>query len=66
VAIGNPNAKQLIGQDERTLVDIKGKAFGQEQFVAATKPEGELTEVSYWFAKPGQDKTPAQKISYTT
>src|SRR3984893_1225932 len=40
-AIGNPNAKQLIGVDSRTLKDATGKPFGVEQFAAAQKPEGE-------------------------
>jgi hypothetical protein len=29
VAIGNPNAKQLIGADARTLKDSTGKAYGE-------------------------------------
>jgi signal transduction histidine kinase len=65
VAIGNPNAKQLIGTDARTLKDVNGKPFGVEQFTASTKPEGELTEVTYMFSRP-TDKTPVKKISYTT
>ena len=30
VALGNPNAQQLIGTDARTLKDSTGKAFGVE------------------------------------
>ena len=66
VAVGNPNAKQIIGQDLRTLKDSTGKSFGVEQFAAAQKPEGELTEVSYLFSKPGADPTPVAKVSFTT
>ena len=66
VANSNPNAKQLLGQDARTLKDSTGKAFGLEQFAAAQKPEGQLTEVSYLFAKPGPDTTPVPKVSFTT
>ena len=67
VAVYNPNARQLIGQvDMRTLKDSTGKAFGQEQFAAAQKPEGELTEVSYLFSRPGADPTPVPKVSFTT
>src|SRR5271157_5366882 len=40
VAIGNPNRKQDIGQDERTIKDSTGKAFGLEYYNAAQKPEG--------------------------
>ena len=46
IAIGNPNAKQLIGTDARTLKDASGKACGQELFAAGQKPEGQITEVS--------------------
>ena len=30
------------------------------------KPEGEITEVSYMFPRPGPDKTPVQKVSLVT
>jgi len=66
VALGNPNAKQLIGQDIRTLKDSTGKPFGLEQFAAAQKSEGEFTEVGYLFPKPGADPTPVTKVSFTT
>jgi len=45
VAVGNPNAKQLIGTDGRTLKDATGKAFGKEMFEAAQKPEGTITSI---------------------
>ena len=32
VAIGNPNAKQLLGTDTRTLKDATGKDFGAELY----------------------------------
>src|SRR6516162_9451113 len=51
----NPNGKQLFGQDTRNNKDSTGKAFGLEQFAAAQKPEGQFTEVSYLFPKPGSD-----------
>jgi hypothetical protein len=65
VAVGNPNAKQLIGTDGRTLKDATGKAFGQEMFAAAQKPEGTISEVSYMFARPNDPK-PVAKVSYIT
>ena len=34
VALGNPNAKQLLGVDTRTLKDATGKAFGAELYAA--------------------------------
>jgi signal transduction histidine kinase len=66
IALGNPNAKQLIGTDELSLKDSNGKEFGREQYAAANKPEGELTVTDYLFPKPGTDKTPVQKESFTT
>ena len=34
VALGNPNAKQLLGVDTRTLKDSTGKPFGVELYAA--------------------------------
>lgn len=66
IALANPNAKQLIGTDQRTLKDSTGKAFGEELYAAAQKPEGQITEVTYLFPRPGADKTPVTKISVVT
>ena len=66
VAIGNPNAKQLIGTDARTLKDATGKAYGLELYAAMQKPEGQITEVSYMFVRPGPDTTPVAKVSFVT
>jgi hypothetical protein len=30
------------------------------------KPEGQMTEVSYMFPKPGADKTPVPKVTFVT
>jgi signal transduction histidine kinase len=65
LALANPNAKQLIGTDARNLKDSTGKAYGQELFAAGQKPEGEITEVSYLFARPG-DPAPVAKVSFVT
>jgi hypothetical protein len=62
----NPNGKQLCGQDQRNNKDSTGKAFGLEQYAAVQKPEGQITEVSYMFPKPGADATPASKVSFMT
>jgi hypothetical protein len=40
VAVGNPIAKQLLGQDVRTFTDAIGKMFGLEQYFATEKSEG--------------------------
>ncbi len=66
VAVGNQNAKQLLGVDGRTVKDATGKAFGEEQYAAIQKPEGQITEVSYMFPRPGADKTPVPKVSLVT
>jgi signal transduction histidine kinase len=65
VAVGNPRAKQLIGTDGRLLKDSTGKAYGQEMFSAGQKPEGQITEVSYLFARPS-DPNPVPKVSFLT
>src|SRR5271166_5753962 len=64
--LANPNAKSLIGTDQRTLKDSTGKAFGEELYAAAQKPEGQFTEVTYLFPRPGTDNTPVTKISLVT
>jgi|GEM_PF-730378 len=65
VAMGNANAKELLGQDIRTLKDATGRAYGQELYAAGQKPEGQITEVSYMFQKP-TDPKPAAKTSFVT
>jgi signal transduction histidine kinase len=65
VAMGNTNAKDLLGKDVRTLKDETGNAYGQQIYTAGQKPEGEITEVSYEFAKP-TDAKPAPKTSFVT
>ncbi len=66
VAVGNPNAKRLIGGDERTFKDPTGKMYGMEIYAAAQNPEGQITETSsYMFPKMGSD-TLAPKASFVT
>jgi hypothetical protein len=66
VAIGNPNSKQALGTDIRNEKDVNGKAFGQELYNAYQKPEGQISEVSYSWVRPGPDKTPVPKVSFAT
>jgi Single Cache domain 2 len=66
VAIGNPNVKDLLGTDSRTTKDSTGKAFGAEMYAAYQKPEGQFTEVTYVWPRPGADKTPVPKVSIVT
>jgi len=66
VANGNPHAKEFLGTDVRNRKDANGKAYGQEIFAAAQKPEGQITEISgYLFPKPNDPK-PASKNSFVT
>jgi hypothetical protein len=66
VAQGNPNRKDVLGQDQRTLKDSTGKNFGAELYAAGQKPQGQITEVSYMFPKPGADPKPVPKVSLVT
>ena len=65
VAVGSPNAKQFLGMDIRVLKDATGKMYGPELYDGA-EPEGQITEVSYMFPRPGSDKTPVPKVSFVT
>jgi hypothetical protein len=58
--------KQLLETDTRTLKDPTGRVFGPELYAAAQKPEGQITEVSYMFPRPGADKTPVPKVTFVT
>jgi hypothetical protein len=65
VAVGNPHTKGLLGMDRETLKGAT-KGLGLDVYTAAQKPEGEITEVSYLFPKPGADATLAPKVSFVT
>ena len=65
VAVG-PNAKRLLGTDIRALKDASGKVYGLELYAAAQKPEGQISEVSYMFTRPGADMTPVPKVTFVT
>src|SRR5262245_39979505 len=58
--------EQLIGTDTRALKDPTGKVFGPELYDAAQKPEGQITEVSYMFPRPGADTRPVAKVTFIT
>jgi Single Cache domain 2 len=66
VATASNNAKQLTGTDISGLKDVTGKVIGQPILDGMKKPEGEITEVSYMWPRPGPDKTPVQKTSLVT
>ena len=56
----------MLGQDQRSLKDATGKNFGLELYAAGKKPEGQITEVSYMFVRPGPDTKPVPKVSLVT
>lgn len=51
----------LVGKSMKGLVDKAGKAFGEEFYKAAQ--EGKVTEVSYMWPRPGEEK-PSEKVAY--
>src|SRR5262245_23873776 len=58
--------KQLLGTDVRALKDPTGTVYGPELYAAAQKQEGQITEVSYMFPRPGADQTPVPKVTFVT
>jgi len=60
----NPTGRKVIGQNVKTLKDATGKLYGPDLYAAAK--EGQITEVSYMFPKPGTDTTPVAKVSFVT
>ena len=64
--VANPNPAATIGTDVRTIKDSTGKPFGEGLYAAAQKPEGQFTEVTYMFPRPGADPKPVPKVSLVT
>ena len=64
-AVASPLAVPA-GTDVRTLKDPAGTTYGQELCAAAQKPEGQITEVSYVFPKPGTTAPAVPKVSFVT
>lgn len=56
--------KQALGKDTRTFKDKTGKVFGQEIYDAAK--EGQISEVSYMFGRPGAEQTLVPKVAFVT
>jgi len=66
LAVADPNAKQALGLNERTIKDRTGKEIGVDIYAAAQKPEGQITGIGpYMFLKPG-DQKPAPKVTFVT
>ncbi len=55
---------ERIGLVVKDIKDVTGKAYGEEFTKVAA--EGKFAEVSYMFPRPGDDKTPVQKVSFVT
>ena len=66
VATGNPNLKEALGTDMRAAQNSTGEPFGAEMYAAIQKPEGQITEVTYMFVRPGPDTKPMPKVSLVT
>jgi len=64
VAVASNNAKQFLNTDVRALKDATGKVYGPELYDGAKKAG--IAEVSYMFPRPGEDKTPVQKVSFVS
>jgi hypothetical protein len=54
------------GTDVRTLKDATNNVYGVALYAAAQKPEGEITQVSYQFPKPGTTTPLFPKVSFVT
>ena len=63
VAVASNNAKKFLNTDVRELKDSTGKVYGPDLYAGGQKPEGQVTEVSYMFPRPGADTTPVPKVS---
>jgi signal transduction histidine kinase len=64
--VANPSLAVTAGTNTHTLKDPTGKVFGEDLFAAAQKPEGQVTEVSYMFPKPGTTAPAVPKVSFVT
>jgi Single Cache domain 2 len=64
--VANPALAVPAGTDTHTLKDPTGKVFGEDLYAAAQKPEGQITEVSYMFPKPGTTAPAVPKVSFVT
>jgi signal transduction histidine kinase len=64
--VADVNQPKLVGQKAMDLKDATGKPFGLELYKAAQKSEGEITDVSYMFPKPGSEQQLAPKVAFET
>jgi hypothetical protein len=64
--VADVNQPKLVGQKAMDLKDATGKPFGLELYKAVQKSEGEITDVSYMFQKPGSEQQLAAKVAFVT
>jgi hypothetical protein len=64
--VADVNQPKLVGQKAMDLKDATGKPFGLELYKGAQKSEGEITDVSYMFPKPGSEQQLAPKVAFVT
>src|SRR6516165_5951303 len=64
--VADINQPKLVGQKAMDLKDATGKPFGLELYKAAQKSEGDITDVSYMFPKPGSEQQLAPKVAFVT
>jgi signal transduction histidine kinase len=64
--VANPALAVIAGTNTHTLKDATGKVFGEELYAGAQKPEGQVTEVSYMFPRPGTTAPALPKVSFVT
>jgi hypothetical protein len=68
--LGNAGGKNIahpdparIGVVRGDIKDVTGKPYGAE---SASAVEGEFTEVTYMYPRPGEDKRPVKKVGIAT
>jgi hypothetical protein len=64
--VADVNQPKLVGQKVMDLKDATGKPFGLELYKAMQKSEGQITDVSYMFPKPGSEQQLAPKVAFVT
>ena len=66
IEVANVNQPKMVGHNIKESIDINGNAYGVQLYEAAQKPEGEVSEVSYLFSRPGSNQEPAPKTAFVT
>jgi hypothetical protein len=59
--VNSADCSKFLNTDVRDLKDSTGKVYGPELYAAGQKPEGQVTEVSYMFPRPGESSVCASR-----